>query len=43
MSVINSLLVSLEPGKDPESVKQELQDRNDVVSVDVLEWDERDD
>lgn len=43
MTVINSLLVSLEPGQDPKSVKQELQDRDDVVTVDVLEWDEKDD
>ncbi|AGM11933.1 hypothetical protein DNAM5_72 [Haloarcula californiae tailed virus 1] len=35
-TVINSLLVTLEPDEDAEDVKEELEDRDDVVRVSIL-------
>lgn len=35
--VINSLLVTLDPDEDPDDVADELEERDDVVRVSVLE------
>jgi len=34
---LNSLLVTLEPGEDGEVISEELEERDDVVRVSVLE------